>query len=298
MTPKMKRPEAKSVPLWEGVPLVEEGEIFSDLAVRKTSSLLLGRYSLNEVIAVLAKKGFLREARKRFLWPLAFELNSTEYPLQRLQIFFREKKAENLIVDFKFRETDFAPKALAGVPSSLPPQKTLAFEWLTLQNPLHKFNESFTPLPGQTRPGLNMSKPVMDLFVYLGRLTRKDALLAFPAYFHNALLFSRYFHFWNPVKEGEVLAIRKAFSHAPLKQLAWIVYLNCLKRADGSTYEWAAEEQLYPLTRPLKDHFASRPYREAVKAGQKGPLFSVDWAAFEKKSAEIPSFCGGTWNLL
>ena len=294
----MKRTDAKSTPLWQDSPLVEEGELFAELGVKKGSSLFLGRYSLNEVIAVLAKKGFLKEARKRFLWPLALELNSTEYPLQRLQIFLREKKAESLIVDFKFKETDFIPRAERGLPSSLPPQKALAFEWLTLQNPRHKFSESFTPLPGQTRPGLNMSKPIMDLFVYLGRLTRKDCLLAFPAYFHNALLFSRYFRFWNPQKEGEVLAIRKSFSHTPLKQLAWIVYLNCLRRGDGSVYEWAAEEQLHPLTRPLKEHFASRAYREAVKSCQTGLAFSVDWAGFEKKSAEIPSFCGGTWNLL
>jgi hypothetical protein len=289
----MKKSEAKTAPLWRDSPLVEEKEIFAELAERKGSSLFLGRYSLNEVITVLAKKSFLKEARKRFLWPLAIELNSSEYPLQRLQIFLREKRAENLIVDFKFKEMDFVPKPVPGIPPPLPPQKSLAFEWLTLQNPLHIFSESFTPLPGQTRPGLSMSKKVMDLFVYLGRLTRKDCLLAFPAYFHNALLFSRYFRFWNPAKEGEVLAIRKTFSHTPLKQLAWIVHLNCLKREDGSTYEWAAEEQLFPMTRPLKEYFDSRDYRDAVKTSQKALAFSVDWGSFEKKSSEIPSFCGG-----
>jgi hypothetical protein len=289
----MKKSDSKAAPLWRDSPLVEEKEIFAELAEHKGSSLFLGRYSLNEVITVLAKKSFLKEARKRFLWPLAIELNSSEYPLQRLQIFLREKRAENLIVDFKFKETDFVPKSLPGWPSPLSPQKSLAFEWLTLQNPLHKFSVSFTPLPGQSRPGLSMSKKIMDLFVYLGRLTRKDCLLAFPAYFHNALLFSRYFRFWNPAKEGEVLAIRKGFSHTPLKQLAWIVHLNCLKREDGSVFEWAAEEQIYPLTRPLKDYFDSRAYRDVVKTCQKTTAFSVDWAAFEKRSSEIPSLCGG-----
>jgi len=289
----MKKTEPKGAPLWKDAPLVEEREIFAELEAKKGSSLLLGRYSLNEVIAVLAKKGFLREARKRFLWPLAFELNSAEYPLQRLQIFLRDKRPENLIVDFKFRETDFVPKPAAGLPAPFPPQKSLAFEWLTLQNPLHKFSESFTPLPGQSRPGLNMSKRVMDLFIYFGRLTRKDCLLAFPCYFHNAILFSRYFRFWNPVKEGEVRAIRKAFSHQPLKQLAWIVHFSCLKRADGSPFEWSAEEQLHPLTRPLRDHFDSRAYREAVRSAQKAQDFSIDWAAFEKRAGEIPTLCGG-----
>ena len=139
-----------------------------------------------------------------------------------------------------------------------------------------------------------MRSKIMDMFVYLGRLTRKDCLLAFPAYFHNAVLFSRYFHFWNPRKEGEVLAIRRTFRHMPFKQLAWVVHLNCLRRADGSVYEWQAEEQIYPFTRPLKDYFDSRRYREVVKTGLKTLDFTVDRDDFERQiSDDIPAFCGG-----
>jgi hypothetical protein len=290
----MKRSENKTAPFWKETPLVDEREIFTDLAVKKGSSLFLGRYSLNEVLAVLNKKGFLREARKRFLWPLAYKLDSSDYPLQRLQIFLREPGPDNLIVDVKVKETEFVPKEVAGLAApSLPPQKALAFEWLTLQNPLMKFGEQFTPLPGQTRPGLSMRAKIMDLFLYLGRLTHKDCLLAFPAYFHNAVLFSRYFHFWNPRKEAEVLAIRRTFRHMSFKQLAWVVHLNCLRRGDGSVYEWRAEEQINPLTRPLKEYFDSRPYRDIARSGRKPAVFSVEWAEFERKSRDVPSFCGG-----
>lgn len=288
----MKRP-GRAEPFWTDAPLVDEEEIFSELHDKQGSSLFLGRYSLAEVLAVLDKKGFLKEARKRFLWPLAFELDSSEVTVQRFQIFLRRPAPENLIVDVKLRECEFAPKSPAadGAPP-FPPLKALAFEWLTLQNPLDTFGEPFIPLPGQTRPGLRMRSRIMDLFVYLARLTRKDCLLAFPAYFHNAVLFSRYFHFWNPRKEAEVLSIRRAFSHMPLRQLAWAVHLNCLRRADGSVYEWTAEEQLYPLTRPPKDYLDSRRYRETVKAVQKSAVFSLDKAEFERRSAEIPAICG------
>jgi hypothetical protein len=289
----MNKSDGKTAPFWKDTPLVDEREIYKELAGKKGSSLFLGRYSLNEVVAVLNKKGFLKEARKRFLWPLAYEIDASDYPLQRLQIYLREPGPDNLIVDVKVKETEFIPKELPGGPVPLPPQKALAFEWLTLQNPLVMFGEHFTPLPGQTRPGLSMRARIMDLFLYLGRLTRKDCLLAFPAYFHNAVLFSRYFHFWNPRKEAEVLAIRRTFSHMPFKQLAWVVHLNCLRREDGSVYEWAAEEQLYPMTRPLKEYFDSRRYKDVVKGGRKGPVFSVDWAEFERKSGDLPTFCGG-----
>jgi len=289
----MKKSEGKAVPFWKETPLVDEREIFTELASKKGSSLFLGRYSLSEILAVLNKKGFLKEARKRFLWPLAFEIDSSEYPLQRLQIYLREPGPETLIVDVKVKETEFVPKEPPDRIAVLPPQKALAFEWLTLQNPLMKFGEQFTPLPGQTRPGLRMRTRIMDLFLYLARLTRKDCLLAFPAYFHNAVLFSRYFHFWNPRKEAEVLAIRRSFSHMPFKQLAWVVHLNCLRREDGTVYEWAAEEQLYAMTRPLKEYFDSRRYKDIVKSGRKSPVFSVDWADFERKSGDLPTFCGG-----
>jgi hypothetical protein len=289
----MKKFGGGADPFWKDAPLVDESEIFSELHVKKGSSLFLGRYSATEVMAVLAKKGLLREARKRFLWPLAYELDSTDYPLQRLLIYLREPGPDNVIVDVKLKECEFSrPAPAEGLPE-LPPRKALAFEWLTLQNPLVKRGEPFSPLPGQTRPGLSMRTTIMNLFVYVGRLTHKDALLAFPAYFHNAVLFSRYFRFWDPRKEAEVLSIRRAFSHMPFRQLAWVVHLNCLRRADGSVYEWRAEEQVYPLTRPLKEYFDSRRYRELVKAGLKGPEFTVDQAEFERRSADIPTFCGG-----
>jgi hypothetical protein len=279
---------SKVRPFGADAPLVEEGEIFAALAERKGSFLFLGRYSLNEVLAVMKKRSFLREALKRKLWPLDYELDSREYPLQRLQIFYRDKSPENLIVDLKIREAEYPLKARLGGLNAVLSPRSLVLEWLTLQNPLEEFTEKHPPLPGQARPG----NKIMETFVYLARLTRKDCLLAFPAFFHNALLFSRYFRFMNPEKEAEVAAVRRAFSHVPFKQLAWVVHLNCLKKKDGSIYEWRSEEQVYPLNRALKEYFESRDYRDRVKAAQKGLEFVVDREGFRKKAEGIPALCG------
>src|SRR4030067_3751703 len=174
----MKRSGSPADPFWRDAPLIDEREIFTELADKSGSSLFLGRYSLSEVLAVLDKRSFLKEARKRFLWPLAYKLDASEHPLQRLQIFLREPGPENLIVDVKIKEGEFVPReTLPGLPA-LPPQKALAFEWLTLQNPLVKFGEQFSPLPGETRPGLRMRAKILDLFVYLARLIRQACLLA------------------------------------------------------------------------------------------------------------------------
>jgi hypothetical protein len=284
---KKPKKASKVTPFWEQTPLVGETELFSHLAEEKGSALFLGRYALAEVIAVLGKRNFLREARKRKLWPLAFNLDSSAYPLQRFQIFHRDRTPSNLIVDLKIREGLFRPPGGVLLGRPFPEQKCLMFEWLTLQNPVQEFGGPWTPLPGQLHPGLNIGKKVMDLFIYLGRVSGKDALLAFPAYFHNALLFSRYFTFVHPEKQAEVLAIRRAFRDLPWKQLAWIVHFNCLVRSDGSPYEWKAEEEILPLSRFLKELFDSRDYRDAVRRALPEFRFTVDWEAFSRKSSEI-----------
>lgn len=271
----------------QGSPLVGEGDIFNCLSADKSTSLFLGRYSMTEVKAVLGKRNFFRDAEKRGLWPLVFDLDCSEYPVQRLRIFHEIKRADKVIVDLKIREGHLAPKDEFPLDPSFYAYNFLIFEWLTIQDPLHDFSEKRPPLPGQDHPGLGMGKKLVDLFAYLARLTRKDGLLAFPAYFHNALLFGRYFNFLSPEKAAEIRAIEKSFPKIAFKHLAWIVYLNCLKHADGRTYEWRAQEQVYPLTKPLAAHFDSRTYKERFKEHYGRLDFVIDWGGYERKLDEL-----------
>ena len=266
---------------------IEEKDVLSDLTGPKGSSLFLGSYSMSEVAAVLGRKNFFREARKRGLWPLEFALDSSEFPVQRYQIFYAEKKPGNLIADLKIREGNLVPKDYLDLNPVFFVFDFLILDWLTLQNPRQSFSRKRPPLPGQEHPGLGLGRKVVDLFIYLAKLTRKDGILAFPAYFHNALLFSRFFQFLNPEKQGEVLAIRKSLSDIPFKHLAWIVYLNCLREEGRVFYEWKAQEQVYPLNRGLKDYFDSKDYKNRVRESQKGRLFTIDWDCYDRKISAL-----------
>jgi hypothetical protein len=279
----MSRDGTKTTPFWSGEPLLGESEIFSALREGRGTSLFLGKFTMSEVMAVLGKKGFIKEARKRGLWPLVTDLDSSGFPCQRLRIFTREASPEKLIVDLKIREGVFSPRAVLGPGTMLRDHSALFLEWLTLQNPMAEFTEKRGALPGQHHPGLGMSRRIVDIFLYLVKVTRKEALLAFPAYYHNAVLFSRFFRFLNPAKEAEVLSIRRTFSHMPIKTLAWAVHLNCLRTAEGEVYEWQAEEQVAALARDLRDHFESKSYRETVKDNLARFRFTLDAEAFDRK---------------
>jgi hypothetical protein len=263
--------------------IIEEKDIYSDLKGDKGSCLFLGKYSLTEVSAVLKKRNFFKDAQKKGLWPLEYHMDVSEYPLQRFQIFFKEKKQENLVVDLKLKEGSFQPKEKFSSVFPLPRFTLLHLEWLTLQNPLLEFSGDLSPLPGQKHPGLNLGSKVLDLFIYLARLCKLDGLLAYPAYFHNAILFSRYFSFLNPEKQGEVLGIRKTFRRVPFKQLAWIVYLDCLREKSSGIYKWGAEEQVYPLNKVLKAYLESRQYKSTVKESMGKSQFEIDWECYKRK---------------
>ncbi|OGD28902.1 MAG: hypothetical protein A2Y56_05915 [Candidatus Aminicenantes bacterium RBG_13_63_10] len=269
-------------------PLLAEEELFSGIGRVQGSSLFLGKYSLAEVIAVLGHKNFFREAKKRGLWPLEFNIDSSEYPLQRFQIFFGPRAPENIIVDLKIKEGLFQVKSHLTLGLSSREYRVLVFDWLTLQNPLLKFGPNRSPLPGQEHPGLGLSRKVIDIFTYLARLMDVDGLLAFPAFFHNAVLFSKFFYFVNPDKAGEIESIRRAFRAVSLKKLAWAVHWGCLRDKSGKPYEWAAEEQIYPLSKSLRRHFRNRIYRMKSRYSLKRHHYSIDWECYRQKASGIP----------
>ena len=262
---------------------LKEEDILSDLTGDKGSCLFLGKYALAEVMAVMQKRNFYKDAMKKGLWPLKFCLDSSEFPLQRFQIFSQKEAPSNLVVDLKIREGSFQPKQKLASLLPLPSFRFLILEWLTLQNPFQEFSGDRIPLPGQKHPGLNLSKKILDTFTYLARINSLDGILAFPAYFHNALLFCRYFRFLNPEKQAEVLAIQKTFHRLPFKKLAWVVHLDCLRDRDNATYKWEAEEQVIPLNKVLKAHLDSKEYARSVKQSMKKLRFAIDWECYKEK---------------
>jgi hypothetical protein len=279
----MSPDDPKTLPFWSREPLLGEGEIFSALGDSRGSSLFLGKFTMAEVMAVLGKKSFIKEAHKRRLWPLVTDLDSTEYPCQRFRVFTRKASPETLVVDLKIRESVYSPRDVSGSGTKLRDYPALFLEWLTLQNPTAAFTTKRGALPGQHYPGLGLSRKIVDIFSYLAKVTRKEAILAFPAYYHNALLFSRYFHFVNPRKEAEVQSIRRTFAHMPIRSLAWAVHLNCLRTNGGKVYEWLSEEQVAPLVRDLRDYFDTKAYRDAVKRHIADFRFTLDAADYERK---------------
>ncbi|MFC2157720.1 hypothetical protein ACFLT9_07790 [Acidobacteriota bacterium] len=284
----MKFPLSKNIAPSQGALQLEEDDLLSDLEGKTGSSLFLGKYTLKTVENVLKRRHFYKEAQKRGLWPLVLHLCPTETPpLQRFQVYYKSRDPHNLVVDLKIRLGTYLPKesGVHGLPSR--GYRFLMLEWLTLQNPLNEFSSKRIPLPGQNHPGLGLGRKVLDMFIYLARVTRSDGILAYPAFFHNAFLFSRKLRFFNPEKRGEVLAVFQSCEGVSLKDISWIVHLGCLEEEGRGKFEWKSEEQIFPLNRTLKKWLSSTEYRECVKKVQQERKFFINWDCFEQKRPEM-----------
>ncbi len=271
----------------ESLFMIEEDDIFSDLTDKKGSTLFLGKYTENVVLEIFDKNGFFKKVKKKGLWPLDYDLDSSAFPpLQKLLVFYKTKKPENVIMDLRIKEGAFRFKNGLSATISNSKFNFLILDWLTFQNPLHRFSREKPPLPGQTYPGLNLGRGTVDIFADLGKLNHNSGLLAFPAFFHIARIFFPRCRFINPQKMGEVLAIWKTFGKMELGKLAWVVHLECLNRDDGTVYKWGSEEMVYPMCKELKKYFLSRPYKRDVKEAMKKHTYTVDWEKFERKFEE------------
>ncbi len=264
--------------------LVEQDDLFADVQEKRGSTLFLGKYTMHEAGRVMQKRSFVRDAKKRDLWPIKVVVDSREFPpLQRLQFYTEYEAPENLVVDIKLREGRYLPKSEFPIDIGFSSYLFLVLEWLKLQNPRAQFSEKKRPLPGQSSPGLGLGRKFFDVFEYLARLNKNDGILAFPAYFHNAVKFLRDFYFLNPDKRGEVQAIREGYSDIPFNKLAWIVNLGCLRDQSGVAYEWKAEEMVSPVNKELKAFFESDVYWQRVEEAKSNWKFSIDREDFEAK---------------
>lgn len=85
--------------------------------------------------------------------------------------------------------------------SDLPALKMLFIDWLLTRHPHGKYKEGKL-FPGQDAPGLGIFSQIGDLIRRIASITGALGAFNMPEYFHDALLFHREFHFYDPEKEA------------------------------------------------------------------------------------------------
>ncbi|MCL4478753.1 MAG: hypothetical protein M1381_06600 [Deltaproteobacteria bacterium] len=263
---------------------LSESEIIRQLEEKKGSLLYLGVFTKEEVMDTLYRFHIFQELKTRGFTDTILDINTDDPHRHSLRIYFNEINKEHLLVEIILSEGIFKPRV-----QYLPSYKSnkynmLMIEWLVLQNPLKQFLPEKTKLPGQQYPGLGMARNVNKLLISVAKYLKKDGILNFPQYYHNAVIYSEFFKFYNPYMHGILKALEHSLSRYPLDQVSNAMSMGCIKDLkDGTNFEWKAEELILPLSSVMVRYFYSGEYQNIVTNTMKKYDFDVDWGLYRSK---------------
>ncbi len=264
---------------------LSETELMRQLNEKKGYSLYLGVFTKEEVDKVLRRSHISQILNEKGFTNLLLDLNTDDPHRHILRVYFDKKDKSHLLIEIILSESIFRPKIMYLPSFKYGTYNMMVIEWLILQNPLSRFTTEKPQLPDQQYPGLGIARQVADMLIKVAAYLRKDGILNFPQYYHNAVIYSELFKFYNPYMHGVLKALEQSLSKYTLADAAYAVAGGCVKNLkDGEYFKWKAEELILPLSRDLKSYFESKEYSTILTNTMKEYSFDIDWALYRARS--------------
>lgn len=248
------------------------------------SLYFLGFYSRAGIDLAFKKYGFYEELEKRGFRDFQLVLDTRDPFRQRLALYSETVDPERLLAEIVVRRQSIRLDAeLAGPELAAREFEVLYVEWLCLQNPRAEFTGERPRLPGQAYPGLGLGWVAQTFLLLTCRRLRLPAILNVPEYFHNAHIYSKGFHYIDPVFEGRRRTLsRDLVGPMTLADASWAIDRGCVLE-NGEPFEWFVKRELYPLGAELRGYFESEWYSAAVAEAEAAVEYRIDtakWDAF------------------
>ncbi len=275
----------EEVPFTDTRSIISEQELMRQLDEKKGYTLYLGVFTKEEVFKILERSHLWHELTlKGFSNPL-LDINTDDPHRHTLRVYFDTMDKAHLLVEIVLSDRIFKPR-IRHLPSfDYSTYNMLVIEWLVLQNPLSQFGPGRPQLPDQQYPGLGIARLVSDMLVKVATHLKKDGILNFPQYYHNAVIYSEIFKFYDPYMHGTLMALKASLSKYSLAQASFAVSLGCVKNLrDGDYFTWRTEELILPLSPNLQQYFASREYENIIRNTMKEYSFDIDAALYQYRT--------------
>lgn len=263
---------------------LSEHELMRQLNEKKGYSLYLGVFTRKEVERFLKKSHVLQRIYEKGFTNILLDINTDDPHKHILRIYFDKRDKSHLLVEIILSESIFKPKIKYLTSFKYDSYNMMVIEWLILQNPLSVFTKQRPQLPDQQYPGLGIARDVAQMLINVANYLKKDGILNFPQYYHNAVIYSEMFKFYNPYMQGILKALERSFAKYNLSDASFAVSMDCVKNLkDGDTFKWKAEELILPLSKNLKQYFQSKEYETIFTNTMNEYSFEIDWALFRSK---------------
>lgn len=245
----------------------------AELQLHHDATAFLGRFSPEALEAELRAAGIYEGlARRGYRVPVVrTELEGGEHRLKVLP-----QDGEVPLIDLRLAEVSAVVEEPYLTRRGLELVSFLCIRWLALQDPFARFTPERPQLPGQTHPGLGLTRPLILRLLQWATDWGKDGLLNLPEYFHNAVFYSEIFRFVHPRQQGRFEALRRDLAglHVAVASLA-VDDGRVVSEPDGEPLRWEPGEMVAPLTSRLRRAFDSEDYAREVGEARDAARFRL-----------------------
>lgn len=276
----LQRPDPED----DDISLVEIEEYLSETDDRK-NALFLNFYTRTGLSDALEQYGTFDRLRGRGFDPyLSFRpLDSERYILH-----ITDQEEGAVLIELVCRFATLKAKNSQGEINQGSLFDLLAVEWLLLQNPSAKFTYERPRLPGQKFPGLGIGREIVTLLQIMTERLEKEGMIAFPAHYHNGVLYNHSFFFFSPEKEGELKALERDLADLTIAEASWAVNNGLvIDKNTSKNFEWKPEEMIWPFSEALKQYFNSEYYVDLKQKAFEEKQYTVDITKAKKVMKDI-----------
>jgi len=258
---------------------------------KKDNVLFLNRLKPEDIMRLLKKVGLTEHLKSMGFEDIKVEIDKDEALINYLKIYFEEKEPDNLLIDLRVSESRFVPeKHFFDEKTDIITLDMVVIEWLSAQKPERHFDPDKPQLPGQNKPGLGSLKYMMDIMYLVGKEVVKDGFMDVPDHFHGAVMYSRKFKFFNPSHEAILKAMLRDLKKYSLADLSWgMITKTIIDKSTGEPQVYDPSEQIFPVSRRMKEYFKSKKYQEKFKKVYNKKKYYFDYDAMLEKRKKMLS---------
>lgn len=269
--------------------LIDEGELESQLFKQDAKGAFLGIFSQEEVFGLFESCGVLAALARRGFHDLLSEMKTDDPFLHRFRIYSQDGSEDGLLVEIVLRKTSIPNHKFAVSLDSMPKLDFLFVEWLLSQNPQESFTAAKSCLPGQRHPGLGIARNLLDILIRFAEKLNVLGIATVPGHYHNAVIFSEYLKYLDPVSEGRLAALQRDLAGFSLADVSWAIDLGCVQdEKSGQEVKWFLDWQVYPGRPEMEAYFNSKVYLDRRLVARDACQFYLDEQKFKLEGERIP----------
>jgi hypothetical protein len=234
------------------------GDISTEFSsVRDGNHLFFGRYQNEEIRDILVESGLWKTLELRGYRNTTLEVNVLSFLDNR--IYIKNNKGE-ILVHMRLKMDDFYFKRIH---QSL---KVVYIDWLLTQNILFGKSKHKGLFQGQEYPGLNIFKEITYFIKVLSEKIGAHGVFNVPEYFHDAILFHKYFKFLDPQVEVEFLSLISSLPKKNLRNISEAIHNGkIVYKKTGEVYVWKHSEMIYSDLNYIQEQLFGKEYESEIK---------------------------------